>query len=91
MSKIIKNGIVKQWVGKASEAGMIEEGLSHIVYDLSIENLEERKQKAKHFDTANQVAKYLGVKLDTVFRNRMAGKTVTGINGIKYAVRVIKK
>lgn len=47
-----------------------EEGIRHIVYDLSIKNLDERKAKAIHFDTANQVAHFLGCKVDTVFKKK---------------------
>lgn len=80
-----------QWTGKAKEIGMIEQELKHIIYDLSIKNLEERKSKAKTFDTANEVAAYLGIKIDTVFKNRMVGRKVTALNKKRYAVRVIKK
>lgn len=91
MSQINRNTVVKQWVGKAADAGMVEEGLRHIVYDLSIENIEERKAKAIPFDTANQVADYLGIKVETVFRNRIVGKKVIALNKKQYAIRVIKK
>lgn len=91
MPSINRNTVVKQWVGKAADAGMVEEGLKHIVYDLSIKNLDERKAKAIPFDTANQVAAYLGIKVDIVFRNRMVGKKVTALNKKQYAIRVIKK
>lgn len=91
MPSINRNTVVKQWVGKAADAGMVEEGLKHIVYDLSIENLEERKAKAIPFDTANQVAAYLGINVDIVFRNRMVGKKVKALNKKQYAIRVIKK
>lgn len=78
-----------QWIEKG--VGMIESELRHIVYDLSIKDLEERKAKAKKFDTANEVADYLVIKVETVFRNRIVGKKVTALNKKQYAVRVIKK
>lgn len=78
-----------QWIEKG--VGMIEQELKHIVYDLSIKDIEERKAKAKHFDTANEVVKYLGVRVETIFRNRAIGKKVTALNKKQYAVRVIKK
>ncbi len=65
--------------------------LPHIVYDLSIKDLNERKQKAKIFDNAKEVAAYLGVKIETVFRNRTVGKQITGINKKQYAIRLINK
>jgi len=91
MTAINRNGIIKGWTGKASSAGMVEEGLKHIVYDLSIENIEERKQKAMHFDTANQVAHFLGYNVDTVFKKRIHGKNIKSISGKLYAVRTIKQ
>lgn len=91
MSQINRNGIIKEWVGKATNAGMVEDGLRHIVYDLSIKNLDERKAKAIPFDTANQVAHFLGCKVDTVFKNRTHGKTIKSISGKLYAVRTIKQ
>lgn len=63
----------------------------HIVYDLSIKDLNERKEKAKTFDNAKQVADYLGVKTETVFRNRTVGKQITALNKKQYAVRIINK
>lgn len=86
-----KRQLPVQWVGKAKEAGLVESELKHILYDLSIEDVEERKRKAKVFDTANEVADYLGINVDIVFRNRMPNKRIKGINKKEYAVRVIKK
>lgn len=80
-----------QWVGKAKQAGLVESELRHILYDLSIKDVEERKSKAKTFDTANEVAAYLGVRVEMIFRNRVVGKKVTALNKKQYAVRVIKK
>lgn len=80
-----------QWVGKAKQAGLVESELRHILYDLSIKDVEERKSKAKLFDTANEVAEYLGINVDIVFRNRMPNKRIKGLNQKEYAVRVIKK
>ena len=75
------------YIGKATEAGMIESDLTHIVYDLSIEDLEERKEKAKIFNNANEVAAYLGVGIDVVFRGRFPKKRVQGLNKRNYAIR----
>jgi hypothetical protein len=79
------------YVGKSEIFGEIENELQHIVYDLSIEDINERKAKAKLFDNANEAAAYLGVKVDVVFRNRTVGKRIKGINNKSYSVRVIKK
>lgn len=79
------------YIGKATEAGMIESNLPHIVYDLTYEDLEERKQKAKIFNNANEVAAYLGVGVDVIFRGRFPKKRVQGINKKYYAIRTLPK
>lgn len=79
------------YAGKSVVYGEIENELQHIVYDLSIVDVNERREKAKLFDNANEAAAYLGVKVDVIFRNRKVGKQVRGINNKKFAVRVIKK
>jgi ribosomal protein L35AE/L33A len=79
------------YVGKSEIFGEIENELQHIVYDLSIEDINERKAKAKLFDNANEAAAYLGVKVDVVFKNRIAGKKIKGINNRMFAVRIIRK
>jgi hypothetical protein len=88
--KKIKNDLPIEWTGKAKEIGMIESELMHIVYDCSIPTLEERKNKAQIFYTAREVSEHLGVKIDTVFRNRIASKRIKALNGKMYAVRVAK-
>ncbi len=59
----------------------------HIVYDLSIENIEERRAKAQRFENVAQVAAFLGVGVETVFRNRVPKKRIKAINDRYYAVR----
>lgn len=86
-----KEKIALVYVGKSEIFGEIENELQHIVYDLSIQDVNERKQKAKLFDNANEAAAYLGVKVDVVFKNRVAGKKVKGINNKFYAIRIIRK
>lgn len=67
----------------------LESSLKHIVYDLSIENLEERKAKAKILEGSNQVASYLGINIETVWKNRIPKKKVKGINGKMFAIRIL--
>lgn len=86
-----KEKIALVYCGKSEIFGEIENELQHIVYDLSIQDVNERKAKAKLFDNANEAAAYLGVKVDVVFKNRIAGKKIKGINGHKFAVRIIRK
>ena len=69
----------------------LESSLKHIVYDLSIEDLEERKAKAKILEGSGQVAAYLGINIETVWKNRMPQKKVKGINGRMYAIRIFKQ
>ena len=69
----------------------LESSLKHIVYDLSIEDLEERKAKAKILEGSGQVAAYLGINIETVWKNRMPQKKVKGINGRMYAIRIFNK
>ena len=69
----------------------LESSLKYIVYDLSIEDLTERKAKAKILDGSGQVAAYLGINIETVWKNRMPQKKVKGINGRMYAIRVLNK
>jgi hypothetical protein len=82
-------------IGKHAFTDYFEESSQkHIVLDCSILDLEERKRKAVILDNAEQVAAYLNVKIDTVFRNRIPSpktKRITGINGKEYAVRLYKE
>jgi hypothetical protein len=86
-----RDNVALVYCGKSEIFGEIENELQHIVYDLSIQDLNERKEKAKLFYNANEAAAYLGVKVDVVFRNRVAGKRIKGINNKFFAIRVIKK
>lgn len=86
-----KEKIALVYCGKSEIFGEIENELQHIVYDLSIKDINERKAKAKTFDNANEAAAYLGVKVDVVFRKRVAGKKIKGINNKLFAVRIIRK
>ena len=85
------NKIANTYVGSSQIYGAIENELEHILYDLSIKDLNERKEKAQRFENANRVAEFLKVKVDCVFRNRKVGKKVKGINNKYFAIRTIKK
>lgn len=85
------NKIANTYVGSSQIYGAIENELEHILYDLSIKDVNERKEKAQRFENANRVAEFLKVKVDCVFRNRKVGKSVLGVDGRKYAIRVINK
>jgi hypothetical protein len=79
------------YCGRSEIYGQIENELEHIVYDLSIEDLDERKRKAQVFENAVRVAEFLKVKVDVVFKNRVAPKRIKGVDGRNYAVRVLNK
>lgn len=64
-------------------------GVPHRVYDLSIQNIEERKAKSIPFNSAKEVASFLGVKDDTVFNNRKPGKRIKSpVFNRQFAVRI---
>lgn len=74
----------------------IDTKVPHKLLDMSIENVTERAQRAKIYPTAQDAANFLGCSLETIFRNRTpqppekGKKYVTGIDGKKYAVRLVK-
>jgi hypothetical protein len=63
------------------------ESAPHKVYDMSITEVGERTRKAMLFDNVVEVAAFLGIRVDTVFRNRQPKKYVKGLNGKLYAIR----
>jgi hypothetical protein len=89
--KIINDNNSYKYAGRGQFYGILEDSLKHIVYDLSIENLEERKEKAIVCDSVKDVVMLLKVRNDVVFRNRSIGKKIKGINGKYYAVRILKQ
>lgn len=63
--------------------------LPHIVYDLSILNMELRKSKAKRFNSALEVAAFLGCTPKKIFNNRTPGKRIFSVFlRREFAVRV---
>lgn len=67
-----------------------ESNLVHILYDLSIEDINERKAKAKEYANAKEVADYLGVRIERVWRNRMPNRRIKALNNKEYCVRIKK-
>jgi hypothetical protein len=67
----------------------IVDSVPHIVYDMSIEDLQERRLKAHVFDNAREVSGFLGVSVETIFRNRKPKKYIIGVDNKKYAVRIL--
>jgi hypothetical protein len=91
LKKIVSPKNKATYIGNSEIYGLIEDGIKHIVYDLSIEDIEERKQKAIICNSAVEVATLLKVRNDVVFRNRIVGKKIKGINGKHFAVRIYKQ
>lgn len=67
----------------------IVDSVPHIVYDMSIEDVQERRLKAQVFDNVVEVSGFLGVTVETIFRNRKPKKYIKGIDNKKYAVRIL--
>lgn len=75
---------------KLATIHFLEDRKEHILYDLSITDLIERKKNACILHNAKDVANLLGVTVKKVFNNRLPGKTITSaFNNKKFAVRLI--
>jgi len=70
-----------------------EKDLEHLFYDLSIDNLEDRKAKAQLFKNAKEVAAFLGEgkSVKYVAAHRGVGEKAEATDGKLYAIRVVKK
>jgi len=67
-----------------------DNSIPHIVYDCSIENLAERREKAIPIESTFRVSQFIGCSPATVVRNaKPLGRKIKGINGKLYAVRVL--
>jgi hypothetical protein len=67
----------------------IVDSVPHIVYDMSIVDIQERRLKAQVFDNVREVSGFLGVNVETIFRNRKHQKYIIGLDKKKYAVRLL--
>ena len=59
------NGFIKQRMrnySTDSESFSRTQQVPHIIYDISIDDMDERRMKAKHFPSARQCAEFLGIK-----------------------------
>ena len=65
------------------------DSVPHIVYDMSIEDVQERRLKALVFDNVVELSGFLGVNVETIFRNRKPKKYIKGLDDKKYAVRIL--
>ena len=53
-----------------------EAGGPHYLYDLSIENLEERRERKKKFDSAKLLAAFIGVPTEEIYDKRSVGHKI---------------
>jgi len=67
----------------------IVDSVPHIVYDMSIVDIQERRLKAQVFDNVREVSGFLGVNVETIYRNRKPKKYIIGLDKKKYAVRLL--
>lgn len=74
---------------KQQTISFLEHKKEHILYNLSIQNIQERKRKAIILYNAQDVAVFLGVTVEKVFKNRYPGKTITSCyNNQCFAIRL---
>ena len=70
----------------------IENAVAYLVYDLSIEDIEERRSKAVTFRSGKCVCNFMGYPPNKIVDLRQVGRKVVSRNdGKTYAVRVKKK
>lgn len=67
----------------------IVDSVPHIVYDMSIGDVKDRRLKAQVFDNVVELSGFLGVSVDMIFRNRKPKKYIKALNGKLYAVRIL--
>ena len=70
----------------------LENAVEYLVYDLSIEDFEERRAKAVTYRSGKCVCNFMGYTPNKISDLRQVGRKVTSrIDGKTYAVRVKKK
>ena len=68
-------------------------GVPHRLYDMSIEDMEERKRKSLLFHTASDLADYLGIDPSKVSQIRRPGRYAYSEKhgGKRFAIRIEEK
>ena len=70
----------------------LENAVEYLVYDLSIDDIEERRKKAVTYRSGKCVCNFMGYPPNKISDLRQVGRKVTSrIDGKTYAVRVKKK
>jgi hypothetical protein len=67
----------------------IVDSVPHIVYDMSICDIQQRRLKALVFDNVVEASGFLGVNVETIFRNRKPKKYIIGLDKKKIRSKVI--
>lgn len=67
----------------------LDNAVPHILYDVSIPSIEERRKQAQIFPSAKHVANFLGIPPNQLYPFRTPGKRVKHrVTGKEYAVRI---
>jgi len=70
----------------------LENAVEYLVYDLSIEDIQERKKKAVTYRSGKCVCNFMGYPPNKISDLRQVGrKVISRLDGKTYAVRVKKK
>jgi len=70
----------------------LENAVEYLVYDLSIEDIEERRSKAVTYRSGKCVCNFMGYPPNKISDLRQVGrKVISRLDGKTYAVRVKKK
>lgn len=70
----------------------LENAVEYLVYDLSIEDIEERRANAVHYRSGKCVCNFMGYPPNKISEMRQIGRKVISRNdGKTYAVRIKKK
>jgi hypothetical protein len=70
----------------------LENAVEYLVYDLSIEDIEERRKKAVTYRSGKCVCNFMGYPPNKISDLRQVGrKVISRLDGKTYAVRVKKK
>jgi hypothetical protein len=70
----------------------LENAVEYLVYDLSIEDIGERRAKAIHYRSGKCVCNFMGYPPNKISEMRQIGRKVISRNdGKTYAVRIKKK
>ncbi len=68
-----------------------ENAVPHVIYDLTIQDVNERREKAVHVPTGRHAATFLGIDMRKLWDNRTPGRRIySSHHGKHFAVRIAK-